>query len=242
MARKISYAQARERPHAGYYRHLPAGETQRNGAWTEAERRKFFERMREWRGDSDTFTGCWGTFSLGIPGRVGYQCNNFYRALLQSGEMHDSQYVIGEDGKMHHASRVHPPRESQRKKVEHQQSKPFTIDMIESLRFVKGSETRTQAVSSDLAFEEEHQISRYEMWAMQNPLPEAIDFITQEPIRVPAISPDGYVLDYKTWLESLSEKPVNPFTQRHLTKRQLVILTTENINEYAGRIVNLKLE
>jgi hypothetical protein len=96
-----------------------------------------------------------------------------------------------------------------------------------------------EGVSEDQP-EDERTKSRYERWASQNPIPDAIDFITGEVMKVPAMSPDGYVLDYKTWLESLAEKPVNPFTQNHLTKRQLVILTTENYQQYADKIVNLK--
>jgi hypothetical protein len=124
----------------------------------------------------------------------------------------------------------------------------LTVDSIESLRLIVGFGGPASYVSGGqfgrgvYGYDEDIECgkSRYEMWAMQNPLPDAIDFITGEVIRVPALSPDGYVLDYRTWIESLSEKAVNPFTQTHLTKRQLVILTTENIAEYADKIVNLK--
>jgi hypothetical protein len=64
--RKLSYVQVQEPPHAYYYRHLPPGEKQRNGTWTAAKRKLFFDRMAELRGNADTFTGCWGTFSLAI--------------------------------------------------------------------------------------------------------------------------------------------------------------------------------
>lgn len=59
--------------------------------------------------------GQWGTFARGIPGRVGYQCSNFYRYLLQqgtfliwnrflieSGKIEDKNYVIDEKGKAHY--------------------------------------------------------------------------------------------------------------------------------------------
>jgi hypothetical protein len=235
-ARKISYSQGQDRPHAYYYRHLAPGEVQRNGAWTAAERRLFVARMGEMRGHATTFDGCWGTFSLSIPGRVGYQCSNFYRALLESGEMRDSRYVRGEDGRLHHTSRARtgqPQPQGKRKRQRSANVKPLTADSIETIRFVIG---RTR----DPEPEDDHQMSRYDVWALQNPLPDAVDLITGDLIRVPAISPDGYVLDYRTWTDALADKPVNPFTSNHVTKRQLVILTTENIGEYADRIVNLR--
>ncbi|EAX85366.1 hypothetical protein TVAG_092860 [Trichomonas vaginalis G3] len=83
-------------------------------------------------------------------------------------------------------------------------------------------------------------IENEERMAM-NPIPGYIDMITQTPMEIPAVSPDDYVLDYSTWLKLLNEKKVNPFTQNHLTsKRQLVILTIDNFDEYKDRIVNLE--
>lgn len=34
-----------------------------------------------------------------IPGRVGYQCSNFYRQLIKEGEIKDENYVKNKDGK-----------------------------------------------------------------------------------------------------------------------------------------------
>jgi hypothetical protein len=305
-ARKTSYYQAKDHPNSYFYRHLPPGEVQRNGAWTAEEKRLFMSRMRELRGTATTFGHDWGLFSRTIPGRVGYQCSNFYRALLESGEMQDSRYVRGSDGRLHHTSRQARetsscPRKSRKSRSDdidgdgdgdgddevsvsvprrrrqtgrswRSEVERLTIESIESLRFVvgfgrgdgggrgrgSGGCERLGSGRSEFGFSgdwggsgsgvycQDEDVdcvsgkSRYEMWAMQNPLPDAIDFITGEVMRVPAISPDGYVLDYRTWVESLSEKAVNPFTQNRLTKRQLVILTIENFQEYADKIVNLK--
>ena len=35
-----------------------------------------------------------------IPGRVGYQCSNFYRQLIKEGEIKDSNYYIDKNGKL----------------------------------------------------------------------------------------------------------------------------------------------
>jgi hypothetical protein len=83
-------------PNAYYYRFNDPGEEQRNGKWTDDEKRLFFKRMAE-----NGVNGQWGMFAKHIPGRVGYQCANFYRQLIENGEIVDERYVIDEDGKAH---------------------------------------------------------------------------------------------------------------------------------------------
>lgn len=46
--------------------------------------------------------GQWGIFSQTIPGRVGYQCSNYYRKLVKNGKLESSEYYVGEDGKLHY--------------------------------------------------------------------------------------------------------------------------------------------
>jgi hypothetical protein len=42
----------------------------------------------------------WGIFSMAIPGRVGYQCSNFYRLLIKQGRLVDEKYEITEEGEV----------------------------------------------------------------------------------------------------------------------------------------------
>ena len=35
-----------------------------------------------------------------IPGRVGYQCSNFYRQLIKEGKIHDDNYSVDSEGKL----------------------------------------------------------------------------------------------------------------------------------------------
>ena len=35
-----------------------------------------------------------------IPGRVGYQCSNFYRQLIKEGKIHDDNYSFDSKGKL----------------------------------------------------------------------------------------------------------------------------------------------
>ena len=143
----------------------------------------------------------WGIFSQGIPGRVGYQCANFYRKLIIDGEIIDKDYVIDEKGKLHYCFKYsnHP-----------------RMDTNEPV------------------------VSKYEEMCEGNPLSGAIDSITGEEIKAPAMSPDGNVLDYNTWLTILrSEHPIDPFTQNKLNKRQLIILNKKNFEEYRPMIKNI---
>lgn len=56
------------KPNAYYYRFNAPGEKQGSGAWNAEEKKKFLERTKEVGA-----SGQWGIFSIGIPGRVGYQ-------------------------------------------------------------------------------------------------------------------------------------------------------------------------
>jgi hypothetical protein len=76
--------------------------------------------------------------------------------------------------------------------------------------------------------------------AMQNPLLNYVDQMTGNKIIYPAISPDFYLLDYRTWLKVIQEQGADPFSRRHLNKRQLIILNADNINEYQAKIHNLE--
>ncbi|TPX58433.1 hypothetical protein PhCBS80983_g03128 [Powellomyces hirtus] len=75
----------------------------------------------------------------------------------------------------------------------------------------------------------------------ENPLPGFTDPITLDEVVKPAISPYGHVMSYNSWIRCLSSedrKNICPLTKKPLTKRELVVLTFENIEEYRDRIVN----
>lgn len=60
--------------------------------------------------------GNWGLFSTAIPGRVGYQCANFYRQLIEAGEIQDDRYKIDEKGKAHFMFKAGTSKKAQRAK------------------------------------------------------------------------------------------------------------------------------
>jgi len=71
--------------------------------------------------------------------------------------------------------------------------------------------------------------------------PKFIDPFTKFEIKTPAISPHGHVCEYDTWTKVLrtpGAEDICPFTRKRVTRRQLVKLTMENIEEFKGRIIN----
>jgi hypothetical protein len=75
-----------------------------------------------------------------------------------------------------------------------------------------------------------------------NPLPGFVDPITLEEVIKPAISPYGHVMSYDSWVRCLTtgdKRNVCPLTKKPLAKRELVVLTRDNIEEYRSRIVNM---
>lgn len=212
-AHQQSYLKGLKKPNSFLYRNLPPGEKQKNGSWTPEERTRFLNRYNEMKQDMKIHGTQWGIFSLAIPGRVGYQCANFYRKMVAEGVIKDSQYVFDADGNLRMKSRLEK-KEGRAPKTQKNKEIFYCNPNRPSL-------------------------SKYERRAQKNPLPGVIDSITKEEIKVPTISPDGYILDYNTWMNILKTSQNDPFTQNHINKRKLVVLTEKNIAEYIEKIKNL---
>ena len=59
----------------------------------------FYARLEAIGGKAD---GQWGIFAMGVPGRVGYQCSNLYRQLVEKGKVKDDNYFLDDKGKAHY--------------------------------------------------------------------------------------------------------------------------------------------
>lgn len=221
-ARKKSYITGMKNPNAYLYRHLPPGEEQRNGAWTKQEKALFFARLAEMR-EEGIKTGKWGIFSMTIPGRVGYQCANYYRKLVASGEIKDADYHFDKEGNLRYKD-----RQPYHKKASGLRESDEEVEVV-----TKHTKPRAPRQPKQPAE------SFYEKMAKQNPLKNKTDCITGEPIQVPAISPDGTVLDYNTWLHILTTTKQDPLTMKHINKRQIVILTNENYADFKDQIKHI---
>ncbi|KAJ1740662.1 hypothetical protein LPJ78_003384 [Coemansia sp. RSA 989] len=93
-ARIKAFKAIKTKPNTYYYRFNAPGEEQRTGQWTPEEQRLFHARLKEIGAN-----GQWGIFSMTIPGRVGYQCSNYYRYLVENRLIHDPNYVLDPQGK-----------------------------------------------------------------------------------------------------------------------------------------------
>lgn len=81
--KKQSWDQLQVNPNAFFYRHVLPNEKRKNGPWSEEEKMLFIAALRKQPVENTH----WGLFARNIPGRVGYQCNAFYKKLVASGEL-----------------------------------------------------------------------------------------------------------------------------------------------------------
>ncbi|CAO3636362.1 unnamed protein product [Cunninghamella echinulata] len=86
-------------PEGYYYRFVTPGEGQQNGGWSTSEHKLFIKRYDEWIANGWKIGASWGLFSKAIPHRVGYQCMNYYRKLVENRKLKDPSYEII-DGKL----------------------------------------------------------------------------------------------------------------------------------------------
>jgi hypothetical protein len=236
-------------PNAYYYRFNPPGEEQRNGPWSKEEKELFFKRIEE-----VGVNGQWGIFSITIPGRVGYQCSNFYRHLIQTGKIKDDNYVIDENGKAHYLFSKGICKHKKSHKRDAGEEKVGQVKTNKKRQRSKkkkgeGEDEGSSHESDDTDYcpptswkkqkteggEEEEIVAN----KTENPLPGFIDPITLEEVERPAISPSGHVMGYKSWSRCLSSNGgICPLTKQPLKKRDLVVLTWKNIDQYLDRIAN----
>merc|ERR1712130_867999 len=97
-ARKKAWKNRKTSPNAYFYRFNVPGQPQKNGKWSKEDHKLFMQRVLE-IGVNDQ----WGLFSKTIPGRVGYQCSNYWRGLVKDGNVIDPNYHY--DGKKLHFKR-----------------------------------------------------------------------------------------------------------------------------------------
>ncbi|KAI8329176.1 hypothetical protein EDC96DRAFT_452534 [Choanephora cucurbitarum] len=285
-ARVKAYQMIEQNPNSYYYRFNAPGEIQRRGQWSEDEKELFHKRLAEVGAN-----GQWGIFSMKIPGRVGYQCSNYYRLLIETHKISDPNYVLDEKGKAHFLFDK-KSSDGQVKKTFRTHTKLASTATNSSItkgnsttntystptpaapKPVSGVRRRRRVVRSKdddtsddydddysgsfttrakTVADEKRRSKRQRHENMQNdsgdnsdeddencdptcPLPGFIDPITLEQIIKPAISKYGHVMGYDSWIRCLNnwegQRNICPLTKKPLTKRDLVVLTFENIEEY----------
>ena len=269
-----------------YYRFNAPGESQGEGKWSEQEHALFMATMESVKnGELKDAAGNvvpmyqWGSFSKAIPGRVGYQCSNYYRSLITQNKLEDENYQLDdqgklrfnfknkgftrdEDGRMKKAPAVpKAPRvpkapkapkdntkalekkraaeakkkaraEAKAEKAAEKEDKSFRSSCKFDTIRRSGRANGTKKYSDGDASEDEEDLGPV--------LPGFMDPLTRMPIEEPAISPYGHVCGYEIWCKILRQegtKDTCPFTRQPLKRRQLVILTHDNITEYREKMV-----
>ena len=247
-----------------YYRFNEPGEMQANGKWTDEEHQKFMDIIASLPGGKANYE--WGTFSKGIPGRVGYQCSNYYRTLVKNNIIQDENYMVDPvsgdlrfNFKNKGFTRAEPvegePRMVMVKKVIKQKKPKAPKQPKKAKKKVKKSDDdkafhctiragpvrssgrATKKTYTDGGDDDEDFDDEFEELPV---LPGFIDPITRMAIEEPAISPYGHVAGYETWCKILRQPEAPdtcPFTKQPLKRRELIKLTHENIDQYRSKIV-----
>jgi len=231
-ARVAAYKLRDINPNAYYYRFNEPGENQMNGKWTKEEIALFNRRMKE-----VGVNGQWGVFSRTIPGRVGYQCSNFYRQLIESGQIIDANYVVDEKGKAHYLFKGKGSKLKREQKLASAEAEAG--DKTKPTKR-KGRKRKSRKKDDDSEGEEgegEGDDGDYRPgWSHKsrtddepepevnkgdNPLPGFTDPITLEEVDKPAISPFGHVMSYSSWSRCLSLEPRNvcPLSKKTVKKK-----------------------
>jgi hypothetical protein len=197
-------------PNAYYYRFNDPGEAQRNGPWTKQEVDLFYKRMEE-----VGVSGNWGVFAMAIPGRVGYQCSNFYRQLIETNKIKDPNYVVDEKGKAHflfkNGKRGRKPKEGDEEGKEGNDKPEFIKRKHRKKRKILGANNDDDNEEGEDEDGDDEEYRPHGGGSRRrdsdedeenngpdpnNPLPGFIDAITLEEVVKPAISPYGHVMSY----------------------------------------------
>ena len=269
-----------------YYRFNAPGESQGEGKWSEQEHELFMATMESVKkGELKDAAGNvvpmyqWGSFSKAIPGRVGYQCSNYYRSLITQNKLEDENYQLDdqgklrfnfknkgftrdEDGRMKKAPAVpKAPRVPKAPKAPKDNTKALEKKRAAEAKKKAKAEAKAarDAEKEDKTFRSSCKFDTIRRSGRANGtkkysdgdasedeedlgpvLPGFMDPLTRMPIEEPAISPYGHVCGYEIWCKILRQegtKDTCPFTRQPLKRRQLVILTHDNITEYREKMV-----
>ena len=269
-----------------YYRFNAPGESQGEGKWSEQEHALFMATMESVKnGELKDAAGNvvpmyqWGSFSKAIPGRVGYQCSNYYRSLITQNKLEDENYQLDdqgklrfnfknkgftrdEDGRMKKAPAVpKAPRVPKAPKAPKDKTKALEKKRAAEAKKKAKAEAKAarDAEKEDKTFRSSCKFDTIRRSGRANGtkkysdgdasedeedlgpvLPGFMDPLTRMPIEEPAISPYGHVCGYEIWCKILRQegtKDTCPFTRQPLKRRQLVILTHDNITEYREKMV-----
>jgi outer membrane biosynthesis protein TonB len=233
-ARKKAWSNREKNENQYYYRFNAPGEAQGEGKWSEAEHELFLKTLEDVRSGAAGYPMYqWGSFSKNIPGRVGYQCSNYYRTLIKNGEVEDANYMVDEKGQMRFNfknkgfERVNketgdtelltskpkkpkpPPKPKKPKAPKAPKPKPKPKKKAkddDDKAFhcsVKLDATRRSGRNAGVQKKYTDGDEVSDDEEEEPVLPGFIDPLTKQQIEEPAISPYGHVAGYETWCRAL---------------------------------------
>lgn len=86
-ARRESFMNMFKNPNSFFYRNRPPGDPQKMGGFSPEEEEQFIQRINYFRNELKVYDKLWGLFAVPLKGRLGYQCMNFYRHLIEIGRL-----------------------------------------------------------------------------------------------------------------------------------------------------------
>ena len=195
----------------GEYGTTPLTITKRGKTFNKSDMKKLAAMLKE----PNQFKN-WSSISKKFKNRTPEQCYNAFEKLVREGIV----------------SRENAPKKPSFLRDDERKSDNFDdgFNHIKGLIFVSGDQKAIVGPQSELMKE----------YARNNPLFGCFDLITCQRIFVPAISPYGTVLDYETWMKIISSTQMDPIEMKPVTnKRQITILSQDNIQYYRNKIKNM---
>ena len=265
--RQQSYQQMLNNPNTFFYRNRPPWESQKCGPFTNQEEILFLERLNYFRDSLGINDGMWGYFSVPIIGRVGYQCSNFYRLLVLEKKIIDNNYILGENGRLKCVNRSRSKLNKKSLNILEQEAIKYISEYIQNNNLKNfepkktiitkkekkiiyestSSSTEIYNEEEDLEEEEEEEELQEEEEEEEEiiikynlcPFIGAKDQITNKPMKRPTINPNGFMLDYNTWINIINKK-INYNIKIDLCNiNELIEITSKNYEKYKLEIINV---
>lgn len=240
-------------PDLYFYNNVPAHEKMTE-EWTETDTDLYKKRTKLIRPRKKNSNETWGIFSLGIPGKCGRQCRSYYYSTLIYNVRPTKITQLPESNLTKNAKNTQPALKFACNKCTRQDEQIIVpVNSYESYLFAGEkiklpksdlSELYTlrslTLTQTDKSFIAKCKKSR-STDTISNPLLKIIDPISKTYMTRPAMSPDGTVLDYSTWMKAIRQNRKNPVNGTQITKNMLTIITDDNFSTLSSKFTNITL-
>jgi hypothetical protein len=228
------------------------------GAWTPEEDDAFLERLSHFRNQFKIRDGLWGLFAVPIRGRVGYQCSTRYRELITEKRVSASEIappVLARHKTI--AQKVSEPV------LEQLQSEALAF--IENCLALDDSAPQAPELTASSHVKVRHFVKVENLFGRPKGIPErreaakpimgrerlqaeeetrcplygVLDPLSKQPMTIPMIDRNGYVMDLTSWRKVFEDDVHPPFPSDADDESDLIRLTPRNWPELRLRMVNM---